>query len=179
MACTPTPRRFVRRCTCSQGPSSVPLPNPCSAAGAVTHRTFVLQDAPDIVLETSCGFQVQLFKVVTAGRGRRFEYAVPLAESAAEWRDSRTRRRVLRVDFLAAITHLRAIKLRGGFFSGAERTQLGAVRISPPSNDDLRRVDLVLPSPMHPCRVMFLVHPSISAHAELTVPVVRLARVVP
>ena len=42
---------------------------------------------PDVVLVSSCGFQIELAGIVTPGRTRKTRYLVPLIESAAEWVD--------------------------------------------------------------------------------------------
>jgi len=94
------------------------------------------------VLESSCGFRMELSGIVTPGRSRKRQYLVPFLETAAEWVDSRTKKRVLQVDFLTALAHLSSVKIRGGFLAGGESVRLTAVKLSPPAPGALHRDDL-------------------------------------
>ena len=96
----------------------------------------------DVILETTCGFSVRLHDFLPAPRVISAVYNLPLSEEAAAWIDSRTNRRISRLDFLAALTHLRAIKIRGSGLFGAETVRLAEVRIVPPEAGMLTRADL-------------------------------------
>lgn len=91
---------------------------------------------PDVILGTGCGFDLVLYNIIAAPTITPQVYFIPIYEEAAEWIDSRTRRRVRQLDFLEALSHVTSLRIRGGFFTGSETVQLGDVRIVPASQDE-------------------------------------------
>lgn len=81
--------------------------------------------APDVVLEAACGHSLLLYGFADKGGS----LSVMLNEDAG-WIDSRTRRPPGVMDFLGVLSHLSAVKIRGGFYSGAESTRLSGVALT-------------------------------------------------
>uniref|UniRef100_A0A7S0YYW7 Laminin IV type A domain-containing protein n=1 Tax=Hemiselmis tepida TaxID=464990 RepID=A0A7S0YYW7_9CRYP len=81
--------------------------------------------APDVILEASCGHSLMLYGLAERGG----TLSVMLNEDAG-WIDSRTRRPPGVMDFLGVLSHLAAVKVRGGYYSGAESTRLSAVSLT-------------------------------------------------
>jgi hypothetical protein len=109
---------------------------------AGTHAAKVTKSAPDLILETTCGFSVAIHNIFPAPRISSAVYSIPLSEEAASWVDSRTKRRITRIDLLVALSNLRAIKIRGGFLQGAETARLADFRVVPPAQGLLSRADV-------------------------------------
>jgi hypothetical protein len=81
--------------------------------------------APDVILEAACGHSLLLHGVAERGGS----LSAMLNEDAG-WIDSRTRRPPGVMDFLGVLSHLSAVKIRGGFYSGAESTRLSGISLS-------------------------------------------------
>mmetsp|Transcript_32310 Transcript_32310/g.75480 ORF Transcript_32310/g.75480 Transcript_32310/m.75480 type:complete len:2927 (-) Transcript_32310:112-8892(-) len=81
--------------------------------------------APDVILEASCGHSLMLYGLAEKGGA----LSVMLNEDAG-WIDSRTRRPPGVMDFLGVLSHLAAVKVRGGYYSGSESTRLSAVSLT-------------------------------------------------
>ena len=113
-----------------------------SPAGTHAAKAASSKSTPDIIIDTTCGFSVSLHGIFPPPRISRAIYSIPVSEEAAAWVDSRTRRRVTRLDMLVALSKLRAIKIRGGFLQGAETAQLADFRIVPPAEGMVARSDV-------------------------------------
>jgi hypothetical protein len=81
--------------------------------------------APDVILEATCGHSLMLYNFADKGG----VLSVMLNEDAG-WIDSRTKRPPGVLDVLGVISHLSAVKIRGGYYTAAESTRLSGVSIS-------------------------------------------------
>eukprot|EP00281_Chroomonas_sp_CCMP1168_P025887 CAMPEP_0206226290 /NCGR_PEP_ID=MMETSP0047_2-20121206/8013_1 /ASSEMBLY_ACC=CAM_ASM_000192 /TAXON_ID=195065 /ORGANISM="Chroomonas mesostigmatica_cf, Strain CCMP1168" /LENGTH=1015 /DNA_ID=CAMNT_0053649369 /DNA_START=156 /DNA_END=3199 /DNA_ORIENTATION=- len=81
--------------------------------------------APDVVLEAACGHSLMLYDFASQGG----VLSIMLNEDAG-WIDSRTKRPPSVMDFLGVLAHLSAVKIRGGYYTGAESTRLSSVSIT-------------------------------------------------
>ena len=81
--------------------------------------------APDVILEAACGHSLLLHGIAEKGGS----LSAMLNEDSG-WIDSRTRRPPGVMDFLGVLSHLSAVKIRGGFYSGAEATRLSGISLS-------------------------------------------------
>lgn len=111
-------------------------------AGSHEAKTTKSKNTPDIMIETRCGFSVLLHDVFPAPRISTAVYSIPVSEEAASWIDSRTKRRITRLDMLVALSNLRVIKIRGGYLQGAETARLADFRIVPPAQGMVVRSDV-------------------------------------
>ena len=91
----------------------------------------------DLQLEAECGYSLQIFDLIDAGRAIPKIYKVLLNEGGG-WIDSRTRKAPNRLDFLSVLAHLRTIKIRGSFYKGAETVRLQSFRIEEPRPGSLK-----------------------------------------
>lgn len=89
--------------------------------------------APDVILEASCGHSLLLFsdaaKAASSSKASSSSSSIVLNEDAG-WIDSRTKRPPGVMDFLGVLAHLSALKIRGGFSSGAETTRLSSISVA-------------------------------------------------
>jgi hypothetical protein len=111
-------------------------------AGTNPASPVKVKHTTDVIIETTCGFSVRLRDFFPSARGAMAVYSVPMSEDAASWIDSRTHTRITQLDFLVALSHLRAIKLRGGFLRGPETVHLADFRIVPPAKGMITREQL-------------------------------------
>jgi hypothetical protein len=115
------------------------------AAGTAPARVAPADGAKrpaDIIIENTCGFSVRLYNFFPAPRVASTVYSIPMSEEAASWIDSRTNKRVTQLDMLVALSHFRALKIRGGFLVGAESARLAEFRIVPPAEGVVARAHL-------------------------------------
>ena len=80
---------------------------------------------PDVILEASCGHSLMLYNFAS----KSGDLSVMLNEDAG-WIDSRTKSAPGAMDFLGVLSHLSAVKVRGGYYAGAESTRLSSVSIT-------------------------------------------------
>jgi hypothetical protein len=112
------------------------------SAGTDAAKSVRTKKSADVIIETTCGFSVQLYDFFPPPRVASSVYSIPISEEAASWIDSRTQKRVTQVDLLVALSHLRVIKFRGGSLRGAETVRLAEFRIVPPAAGMPVRSDL-------------------------------------
>merc|ERR1719163_1034869 len=92
---------------------------------AETPSTGSVRREPDVILEASCGHSLMLYNYAS----KSGDLSVMLNEDAG-WIDSRTKSAPGAMDFLGVLSHLSAVKVRGGFYAGAESTRLSSVTIT-------------------------------------------------
>ena len=112
------------------------------AAGTAAARFARDKRTADIILESTCGFSLRLHDFFPAPRVASALYSIPLSEEAAAWIDSRTNKRATQLDLLVVLSHLRALKIRGGFLPGAESARFAEFRIVPPAEGMVTRAHL-------------------------------------
>jgi hypothetical protein len=81
---------------------------------------------PDVILETTCGYSLQ--KNVFSAFVMHKVYALALNEFGG-WIDTRTRAAPGLMDFLGALSNLKSIKIRGGYYPKDEIVSLGPVEL--------------------------------------------------
>jgi len=80
---------------------------------------------PDVILEATCGHSLMLYNFAS----KSGDLSVMLNEDAG-WIDSRTKSAPGAMDFLGVLSHLAAVKVRGGYYAGAESTRLSSVTVT-------------------------------------------------
>ena len=111
-------------------------------AGTHAAKVTKTKTTPDLILETTCGFSVAVHDIFPAPRISSAVYSIPLSEEAVAWVDSRTKKRITRIDLFVALSNFRAIKIRGGFLQGAETVRLADFRVVPPAQGMPSRADV-------------------------------------
>jgi hypothetical protein len=85
-----------------------------------------MMSAADVLLDAACGHSMYAMGIITPSTTK--SYSVTLNEE--NFLDSRTGSRPNVHDFLGVLNNLASIRLRGGFWNGAETTALSAVGVS-------------------------------------------------
>mmetsp|Transcript_9722 Transcript_9722/g.32526 ORF Transcript_9722/g.32526 Transcript_9722/m.32526 type:complete len:2440 (+) Transcript_9722:200-7519(+) len=91
---------------------------------AQTPLTATPLQAPDVIIEASCGFSLMMFQATQQGGSITL-----ILNEGSGWIDSRTKKKPSTIDMLGVLSHVKQIKIRGGYYPGAEATSLSTVAL--------------------------------------------------